>query len=74
MEAQARGLGLKRRIGILGVSIIVATTVFAAPAQAGIAQKCENKHPNQDAQERCCKKKANTNKQERNCLNYVRTH
>jgi hypothetical protein len=74
MEAQASGLGLKRRIGLLVVSIIVATTMLAAPAQAGVAQKCERNHDNLPAQEKCCKKQTQSNKQRNNCLDYVRSH
>jgi hypothetical protein len=73
MEAQASGLGLKRRIGLLGASVILVGTIFAAPAQAGIAQQCAKKN-SEDAQERCCKKQAKTNQQKNKCLNFVRNN
>jgi hypothetical protein len=72
---EARGLNLKRRIGLLMASVVVISTVLAAPAQAALGQRCENRHPNnQDAQERCCKKQSDTNREKKRCLNYVRTN
>jgi hypothetical protein len=76
MEAQISSLGLKRRIGLLVASVIVAAAMLAAPAQAAsLGQKCENRHlGNQSAQEQCCKKQADTKKERKKCLKYVRTH
>jgi hypothetical protein len=73
MEAQASGLRLKRRIGLLGASVILVGTIFAAPAQAGISQQCAKKN-SENAQEQCCKKQANNNKQKNKCLNFVQNN
>jgi hypothetical protein len=74
MEAQ--GLGLKRRIGLLGAAVVVAATMLAAPAQAAsnLGKQCERNHENEAAQIQCCKKRADTHKERRNCLKYVRSH
>jgi hypothetical protein len=69
---EAVGLGLKRRIGLLLACIIMISTILAAPAQAALGNRCENRHPNnEDAQERCCKKQADTNREKNRCLNFV---
>jgi hypothetical protein len=76
MEAQASGLGLKRRIGLLVVSVIVATTMLAAPAQAANQGKqCVRNHPgNETAQENCCKKQSDSKKERKKCLRYVQNN
>jgi hypothetical protein len=73
MEAQ--GISLKRRIGLLVASVFVVASVLAAPAQAAsLGQRCENRHENQDAQEKCCKKQADTSRERNRCLDFVRNN
>jgi hypothetical protein len=79
MEMQGtemQGMSLKRRIGILAAAVVVASTMFAAPAQAAnrLGKECERDFKRQSRELQCCENRADNNKQERNCKQYVRNH
>jgi hypothetical protein len=74
MEGQS--IGLKRRIGILVTAVIVATSLFAAPAQADsqLNRKCERKGPPQSKEVQCCVNQADNNRERDRCIHYVQNH
>jgi hypothetical protein len=73
---QAEGIGLKRRLGLLVTAIIVATSLFAASAQADsqLNRTCERKGPPQSKEVQCCVNQADNNREERRCVHYVQNH
>ncbi len=74
---EARGIGLKRRTGLLAVAVVVASTMLVVPAQAAnrLGKQCERDFNNEGRQIQCCKDGADFNQKElRNCKQYVRNH
>jgi hypothetical protein len=73
---QAEGSSLKRRIGLLVTAVIVATSLFAVPAQADreLNRTCERKGPPTSKEVQCCKNRADNNREENRCIDYVRSH
>lgn len=58
---------MRRRITVLIAAAAVASTVLAAPAQAGNAKKCETK-PGDRKEIRCCVKKADSQQERNKCI------
>jgi hypothetical protein len=59
---------MRRRVLPLVTAVLVASTLFAAPAHAGNGQQC-NRGGDRDAI-RCCAKKADSQQQRNKCIQH----